>query len=165
MTSIVRREKHLSSKSRRAVLTLSTKKRHQGTVRRHFLMWREAHGLPVRCDEPLCQFHRGPLEWNGRPLTLILDHKDGNRVDNLPSSLRLLCPNCDSQPATRGGRNRCRVVGVVEGGYTLRNRDGSIVETATGRAAGVGRAIVFATAARSKGETREASTVVNTKFG
>ena len=43
--------------------------------------------------------HLGP-EWNGKKLSLQLDHKDGNRKNNLLSNLRILCPNCHSQTDT-----------------------------------------------------------------
>lgn len=46
----------------------------------------------------------GP-EWNGRPLTLQLDHKDGNRVNNLLSNIVLVCPNCHSQTNTFRGKS------------------------------------------------------------
>ena len=36
-------------------------------------------------------------EYNGKPLILQLDHIDGNSDNNLPSNIRLLCPNCHSQ--------------------------------------------------------------------
>jgi Zn finger protein HypA/HybF involved in hydrogenase expression len=36
-------------------------------------------------------------EWMGKPLGLEVDHKDGNRLNNEPSNLRFLCPNCHSQ--------------------------------------------------------------------
>jgi hypothetical protein len=72
------------------VLKLSTKKQHQGTIYRHYLRWREKTGIPLRCDEPLCELHSREPIWNGKPLRLILDHKDGNRFDNNPTSLRLL---------------------------------------------------------------------------
>jgi hypothetical protein len=35
-----------------------------------------------------------------KPLTLQLDHIDGNSDNNLPKNLRLLCPNCHSQTET-----------------------------------------------------------------
>jgi Zn finger protein HypA/HybF involved in hydrogenase expression len=46
----------------------------------------------------------GP-EWNGKILTLRLDHKNGKRNDHRLENLRFLCPNCDSQSETYGGRN------------------------------------------------------------
>lgn len=38
--------------------------------------------------------------YNGKSLTLHLDHIDGNSFNNLESNLRLLCPNCHSQTET-----------------------------------------------------------------
>ena len=42
----------------------------------------------------------GISEWWGRKLSLHLDHKDGNRRNNLRGNLRLLCPNCHSLTPT-----------------------------------------------------------------
>ena len=42
--------------------------------------------------------------WNGKPLTLHLDHIDGNSDNNYPVNLRLLCPNCHSQTDTHGSK-------------------------------------------------------------
>lgn len=39
-------------------------------------------------------------EWNGKKLTIELDHVNGDHRDNRPENLRWLCPNCHSQTAT-----------------------------------------------------------------
>jgi hypothetical protein len=38
--------------------------------------------------------------WKGKPLVLILDHRDGDFTNNIISNFRLLCPNCNSQTST-----------------------------------------------------------------
>lgn len=42
----------------------------------------------------------------GKPLTLHLDHINGNNKDHTISNLRFLCPNCHSQTDTYCGRNK-----------------------------------------------------------
>lgn len=44
-------------------------------------------------------------EWLDKPLTLELDHIDGNHFNNNLKNLRILCPNCHSQTSTFRGRN------------------------------------------------------------
>ena len=43
--------------------------------------------------------------WNGKDITLWTDHIDGNATNNHSSNFRLVCPNCDSQSETFGGKN------------------------------------------------------------
>jgi HNH endonuclease len=120
----------------RKVLRYTDAKVSQSTVARHYPVWRREQGIPDRCDNEQCRFHTEPLEWNGKSLRPILDHRDGNRSDNSPSNLRYLCPACDSQLQTRGGANRGRVTERTSDGYTLNNRDGSKVVAATLRSHG-----------------------------
>ena len=42
--------------------------------------------------------------WNGKPLTLQLDHINGVRLDNRIGNLRILCPNCHAQTDTFAGK-------------------------------------------------------------
>jgi hypothetical protein len=45
-------------------------------------------------------------EWQGKELQLLLDHKNGEHMDNRLENLRIICRNCDSQLPTYGGRNK-----------------------------------------------------------
>lgn len=45
-------------------------------------------------------------DWMGKAIRFWVDHIDGCATNNDPSNLRLVCPNCDSQSATFGGKNR-----------------------------------------------------------
>lgn len=39
-------------------------------------------------------------EWNFKPITLELEHVDGDGKNNVKENLKLLCPNCHSQTPT-----------------------------------------------------------------
>ena len=43
--------------------------------------------------------------WNGKPLSLQLDHINGINNDHRIENLRFLCPNCHAQTDTFSGRN------------------------------------------------------------
>ena len=46
--------------------------------------------------------------WNGKELTLILDHINGKNRDDRLQNLRWVCPNCNQQLDTTGGKNQQR---------------------------------------------------------
>jgi hypothetical protein len=46
--------------------------------------------------------------WNGKPIQLQLEHKNGNPKDNRLENLELLCPNCHTQTPTWGRKDRAR---------------------------------------------------------
>ncbi len=56
--------------------------------------------------DEVCAVCGAPPEWLGEPLTLQLDHINGDGTNHKPENVRLLCPNCHSQTLTFGGRNR-----------------------------------------------------------
>ncbi|MET9554957.1 HNH endonuclease [Streptomyces sp. NPDC006645] len=60
-------------------------------------------GVEMRC----AGCGTGP-EWNGQPMTLEIDHVNGDRSDDRAENLRLLCPNCHAVTATwcRGAGKR-----------------------------------------------------------
>ena len=48
----------------------------------------------------------GLRDWRGRPITLQLDHVNGDHSDNRLENLRILCPNCHAQTDTWCSRGR-----------------------------------------------------------
>lgn len=69
----------------------------QSTLRRRYLSKNYTEYKCAICgQEPF---------WNGKELVLTLDHIDGNHHNNVISNLRWVCPNCDRQLDTYGGKN------------------------------------------------------------
>lgn len=58
-------------------------------------------------DGPQCS-DCGITEWKGKPITMDLDHIDGDHTNNDPGNFRLLCPNCHRQTPTWGKKNEKR---------------------------------------------------------
>lgn len=56
----------------------------------------------LKCEliEYICQECGNPGSYNGKELTLQLDHRNGIDNDNRLDNLRFLCPNCHSQTST-----------------------------------------------------------------
>lgn len=52
-----------------------------------------------------CSICKLPSIWQGKPITLQMDHINGVFNDNRLENLRILCPNCHSQTDTYAGRN------------------------------------------------------------
>lgn len=46
--------------------------------------------------------------WQGKPITLIVDHINGDCQNQSLDNLRLVCPNCDSQLDTYKAKNKGR---------------------------------------------------------
>ncbi len=66
-----------------------------------------AHGLKA----PRCELCGQDEEWNGRHMSLILDHVNGIHDDNRLDNLRIVCPNCNATLPTHCGKNVPRVRG------------------------------------------------------
>lgn len=74
--------------------------KHARSVLRRYII--KNNLIPYRCA--IC----GCVEWQGRTLSLELDHINGINNDNRIENLRFLCPNCHSQTTTYGSRNQQR---------------------------------------------------------
>ena len=53
-----------------------------------------------------CEICKIENKWNNKPLVFVLDHIDGDAINNFRENLRLLCHNCDSQLDTYKSKNK-----------------------------------------------------------
>ena len=72
----------------------------QATLRRWYL---KGNYTPYICS--ICG--QEPI-WQGKDLTLILDHINGSNHDDRLENLRWVCPNCNQQLETTNGKNKIR---------------------------------------------------------
>lgn len=75
-------------------------------IRGQAARWLRSYNRYYGWLEEKCQLCPVELEWNGLPLSLQLDHKNGRPDDERLENLRYLCPNCHSQTETFGNRNK-----------------------------------------------------------
>ena len=95
---------HFSKKSRISIkrtpenLFIENSTASQQTLRLHY---KKGNYTPYVCS--IC----GQLPiWQGKDLTLILDHINGKNHDDRLENLRWVCPNCNQQLDTTTGKNR-----------------------------------------------------------
>jgi hypothetical protein len=102
---------HFTSQSWNKGLKLP--KRNKEEFTKHFLCKDcnpiNSHSLKLKLYElelkgKKCEICKISSEWNGKHLSLHLDHIDGNNSNNLLKNLRILCPNCHSQTETYAGK-------------------------------------------------------------
>lgn len=91
--------------------------KHTRAVLRRFILRNNL--IPYKCA--IC----GCVEWQGKTLSLELDHINGINNDNRLENLRFLCPNCHSQTTTYGSRNQQ----INESKYDITEDLRTLVET------------------------------------
>lgn len=87
------------------------------------------HGLiDYKCRD--CEIES---DWNGKPITLQLEHINGVNDDHRLENLCFLCPNCHSQTATYAGRNKRVVIHPQSNAETKRAKERARVEDTSSR--------------------------------
>ena len=66
-------------------------------------------GVPYECA--MCGLDG---TWQGAPLTLEVDHIDGDFYNNLLENVRFLCPNCHRQTPNFAGRSKNRYTATAK---------------------------------------------------
>lgn len=69
--------------------------------------WKSLRGRLV-AEIGKCEICGQPPTWNGQPLSLELDHIDGDLDHNTRDNLRVVCPHCHTQTAHYGSKNKGR---------------------------------------------------------
>lgn len=87
--------------------------KHSRTILRKYILRNNL--IPYKCA--IC----GITKWQGKTLSLELDHINGINNDNRLENLRFLCPNCHSQTNTYGIRNKQYVESKYEVSKELKN--------------------------------------------
>lgn len=68
-----------------------------------------SHRLKLKLIRDGLKEHRcevcGLSEWQGKQISLELDHLNGDRFDSRLENLMIKCPNCHSQADTNSGKN------------------------------------------------------------
>ena len=73
-------------------------------------------------------------EWNGKPISLQLDHINGIHDDNRLENLRFLCPNCHSQTETYAGKkNKVNVKIEKHNGLSSLQKELALIKRKTNR--------------------------------
>lgn len=89
----------------------------QGEYNKRQVLEKWVNGLDVISNRPTIRKYLSEIkgyvceccgisEWNGKPITLQVDHVDGNAGNNSFVNTRLICPNCHSQQENWGARNK-----------------------------------------------------------
>lgn len=77
-----------------------------------------SHQLRLRLIKEGIKEHRcencGLSEWLGQPISLELNHIDGNNSNNNLINLNLLCPNCHAQTPNYRGLNKKKPLKILE---------------------------------------------------
>ena len=89
------------------------KKPSQETIKRKFLQYLKKQ----KCCFEDCPTHTMGNSWWDKRLHLIMDYINGNTWDNQLENLRLICPNCNAQLETHGGKNKKEIEEIFDNGY------------------------------------------------